>query len=300
MQSEKRDRMEERYAIFRRNFPFCVRAEESVRRLLRESMAIEERDRSGSLTGLVLIEENNILLLCVDEPYRRQGIGSRLLERAEAQIRAQGYDEITVGAGKHYLMPGVPVPVPPFDEKLMPDDVYPGLDSSAAEFFRRRGYFHSWDCNCFDMRMELKEAVFPAVKTTCRWAELSDLPGITACTDDAHEPFTKYYRRESLYLPGNDQRVLVAECDGRIAGTLIVSFETEGKGLGSVGCTAVHTAFQGRHIASDMVIEGTRLLQQAGLERAFLGYTYSGLDRLYGHAGYRICAYYFMAKKSLS
>ena len=48
-----------------------------------------------------------------------------------------------------------------------------------------------------------------------------------------------------------------------------------------------------------MVLAGTRSLRDAGLERAFLGYTYSGLERLYGRAGYRICAYYFMAQKRL-
>ena len=30
------------------------------------------------------------------------------------------------------------------------------------------------------------------------------------------------------------------------------------------------------------------------------GYTYSGLDRLYGYAGYKICVYYMMATKDLS
>lgn len=36
------------------------------------------------------------------------------------------------------------------------------------------------------------------------------------------------------------------------------------------------------------------------MHNAFLGYTYSGLDRLYGRAGYRICVYYFMAKKNIA
>jgi hypothetical protein len=35
------------------------------------------------------------------------------------------------------------------------------------------------------------------------------------------------------------------------------------------------------------------------MKEAFLSYTYSGLDRLYGAAGYKINVYYMMAKKNL-
>ena len=79
----------------------------------------------------------------------------------------------------------------------------------------------------------------------------------------------------------------------------MVCLETEGCGLGSVGCTAVHESWQGRKIATDLVIRGTHTLRDCGMESAYLGYTYTGLDKLYGTAGYRICCYYMMAKKSL-
>lgn len=44
---------------------------------------------------------------------------------------------------------------------------------------------------------------------------------------------------------------------------------------------------------------GTRALRDMGMREAYLSYTYSGLDRLYGAAGYRIKVFYMMAEKKL-
>ena len=198
-------------------------------------------------------------------------------------------------------MPGIPAARPVIAETLQPDAIYEGLEDHTS-FFRKRGYSHSWDCNCFDMRMELAGYAvlpFPTEGIAYRWAAPEDIPGITACTDRAHESFTKYYRDPSFYRQDSAKRVFAAEADGKIVGTLIVSFATEGEGLGSVGCTAVDPDYQGRKIASNLVILGTGLLRDAGFSKAFLGYTYTGLDKLYGFAGYRICVYYYMAEKKL-
>jgi len=48
-----------------------------------------------------------------------------------------------------------------------------------------------------------------------------------------------------------------------------------------------------------MVTIGTKYLKDAGMKEAYLGYTYSGLDHMYGYAGYKICIYYMMAKRML-
>ena len=91
---------------------------------------------------------------------------------------------------------------------------------------------------------------------------------------------------------------MLAMAGDTVAGALLVSLETEGVGVGSVGCTAVRPAYQGRHIAVQMVQAATAYLKDAGMTDAFLGYTYSGLDHMYGYAGYKICTYYMMAKKA--
>jgi len=293
--------MEALYDLFRRNFPFCVREQSFARSLLsqKENTVFTEIDDAGRLFGAAVLEQNTLLMLCVDKEYRNRGIGSRLLEAAEKAVRKAGYDHLVIGAGTHYLMPGIPVCRPVVEEKLETDAVYEGLEDHSS-FFAKRGYSHSWGCNCFDMRRDLKDFTavpFVTEGITYSWAVPEDMEAVAACTDDAHPSFTKYYRDPDKYRKGNDKRVLAARCGNDIAGVLIVSFGSEGPGLGSVGCTAVKNAYQGRKIASNLVILGTEKLQEAGMEKAFLGYTYTGLDRMYGFAGYKICVYYYMAKK---
>lgn len=296
--------MEALYDLFRRNFPFCVREQSFARSLLsqNENTVFTEIDDSGRLIGAAVLEQNTLLMLCVDREYRNRGIGSRLLEAAEKAVRQAGYDSLVIGAGAHYLMPGVPTVRPVVDEHLEPDAVYNGLEDYTA-FFIKRGYIHSWGCNCFDMRRDLGDytaSLFHTEGITYRWAVPEDMDAVTACTDDAHESFTKYYKNPDMYHEGSAKRVLLACCGEDAAGVLIVSFAAEGPGLGSVGCTAVRHKYQGRKIASNLVMLGTQKLQEAGMEKAFLGYTYTGLNRMYGFAGYKICVYYFMAVKKLT
>jgi predicted N-acetyltransferase YhbS len=132
-----------------------------------------------------------------------------------------------------------------------------------------------------------------------RWANETDIPAVARCTDDAYREFTVFYMDPALYQPESPERVLIAVHGDQVCGTLIVGRESEGAGVGSVGCTAVATAWRERHIAANMVLLGSRHLREAGMDEGFLGYTYSGLDRLYGIAGYKICLYYAMAKKEL-
>lgn len=293
--------MGELFGLYRRCFPCCVREEAAVREMLDGAAMIEERTEAGQLIGASAIEDNNILLLCVDRPFRNRGIGSRLLAESERIFRQNGFDLITIGAGAHYIMPGVPSVKPMPGDRLEPDAVDPNLEDHVS-FFVRRGYCHRWDCSCFDMRMKLDDFSAEANSDgiVYRFAEPEDIPAVLECVADAHDPFVKHYRKPELYESDNPTRVLIAECDGWIAGALLVSLESEGPGRGSVGCTAVRERHQGRGIASNLVILGTKRLKEAGMREAFLGYTYSGLDKLYGRAGYRICGYYFMAEKNLA
>ncbi len=294
--------------LFRRNFPFIVREEAKVREILenKECIIIEKRNERNDLIGAAVVHSNTILMLCVDKEYRKRGIGSELLNRAEQAIKEAGYEEVTVGAGYDYLMPGVPTNkryVDAVNERL-----YEGLDDAASEFFEKRGYMHSWDGNCFDMRFPLTEfakdeyKIGDTVDGICyRFATEEDTEKIFACTDAAYEEFTQYYKDDKLYRGEGKQnpKVLIATDGDAVVGTLIVSLETEGEGLGSVGCTTVKPSHRGRHIGVNMVIIGTKYLKDSGMKEAYLGYTYSGLDHMYGYAGYKICLYYMMAKKQV-
>lgn len=284
-------------SLFRQNLPYIVRDDETVLQIIRHpgNHIIEKRDAQGKLTAVSVINGNTILLLCVDAPHRRKGIGTALLAESEAYIRCSGYDRVTLGVGFDYLMPGVPTSrryFPAVNERLDPR-----LDDSASRFFENRGYRHCRDHNVFDMRFSLREfrentAVNGAI--TYRWAVPDDRENIFRCTDDAFPEFTQWYRDEQLYLPENNERVLIAISGEEVVGTLIVSAGSE---PGTVGCTAVHPGHRGKHIAVDLVTLGTKHLRDAGCQEAYLSYTYSGLDKMYGHAGYRISIYYMMAEK---
>lgn len=299
---------EDLYGFFRENFPFAVREEETARRILSDpaNTVFTEKNGEGKTIGACVLNKSTVYMIAVDKDFRGRGTGTRLLSLAEARAKASGYDRINIGVGDDYLMPGVPTSVKPYDEKLLPDALWPGLDDCAARFFAKRGYRHSWaEANCFDMRADLENVSFPDYSVggssqgvLYRWAEAEDIPAIVACVDDAEQSFTDYYRDRKLYI-GGAQRVLIAVCGKEVAGALIVSFEAEGKGLGSVGCTAVANKFRGRHIGVGLVVAGTKYLKEYGLKNGFLGYTYSGLDKMYGYAGYRICVYYMMAEKTL-
>ncbi len=294
--------------LFRRNFPFIVREEATVRNILgnKECNIIEKRNDRNGLIGAVAVHKNTILMLCVDKEYRNRGIGSELLVEAERIIKQSGYEEVAVGAGYDYLMPGVPTSKRYAD--AVNERLYEGVDDVASAFFEKRGYTHSWDCNCFDMRFPLSEftkeeySVGDTVDGICyRIATEADVANVLACTDDAYDEFTPYYKNDALYRGDGKQnpKVLIALDGEEVVGTLFVNLETEGEGLGSVGCTTVKSSHQGRHIGVNMVTIGTKFLKDAGMKDAYLGYTYSGLDHMYGYAGYKICIYYMMAKKQL-
>lgn len=297
---------QELYELYKRNFPFIVREKETVLRILQNegNTFIEQRDEQNKLIGISVVNQNTVLLLCVDAEHRNKGIGTKLLAMSEDAVRAGGYDKIVIGNGFDYIMPGVPTSKRYVDAEN--EELYPGLDETASDFFAKRGYTHSWQCNCFDMRFPLSRFerdtyhVGDTVEgITYRFAVIDDLEEICACTDDACPEFTQYYRSESLYTAGNDTRVLIAVSDGQVVGTLIVGVEDAGKHLGSVGCTTVKRAYQGRHIAVNLVAIGTKHLRDIGFEEAYLSYTYSGLDHMYGYAGYKICIYFMMAEKEL-
>ncbi len=298
------------YEMFRRNFPFIVRDEREALEIINnpENKIIEVNDENGNLIGVSIIHKNTILMLCVDKEHRHKGIGNKLLSDSEKYVLEKGYDKVSIGVGDNYLMPGIPMATKPFEEQLKEDNIYDDVTNDSYNFFSKRGYSHSWEyANCFDMRADLDKVDFPPQSIgdtidgiTYRFATISDIYKIVECTDDAEQSFSKYYKNENLYSDKSKQKVLIATRNDEVCGTLIISVETEAKGLGSVGCTSVSHNYRGKHIGVNMVVLGTKYLKSLGLKNGYLGYTYSGLDKMYGYAGYKICIYYAMAQKQLT
>ena len=301
--------MDEILEIFRRNFPYVSREEQTLLSIIHHegNATYRRRDSEGRLIGCAIVNRNTILLLVVDKEHRNQGIGSDLLRACEETIVKDGLEKVILGVGFDYLLPGVPT-----SRRFAPsvhEHLDPFVNTKASDFFEQRGYRHSWGaCNCFDMKISLSDfclndhAVGDTINgISYRWATIADMKEILRCADDAcqyqEDSFSKYYDNASLYTPGHRQRVLIATRNDRIVGTLIVSVETEAKGVGNVGYTCVASNETHQGIATNMVKLGTRYLKDIGLEKASLSYTYSGLDVLYGASGYEISTYYFMGER---
>lgn len=299
------------YDMFKRNFPFVHREEQTAVNIINHenNSIFEKRNPNHELIGCAIVHKNTILLLVVDEKYRNIGIGSQLLKKCEGAIIDNGYNNVILGVGFDYLMPGVPT------SKKYAESVYenlsPEVNDKASTFFEKRGYHHSWKkCNCFDMKMSLKnmedrkEKIGSTINgITFRWAVRNDLDEIIACADDAcqfqEEKFSVYYRNQKLYETNNNQKVLAAVKNNRIVGTLIVSVETERKDSGCVGCTCVSLKESRQGIGTNLVRLGTKYLKDIGLSNASVDYTYTGLDKMYGASGYEISTYYLMGEKTI-
>lgn len=282
--------MEEKlFALYERCFPDNIRSVETVKELLALPENVVFPETAGEkLLGAAVVNGNTVLLLCVLPEHRRQGLGSRLLERCEEHVRQGGFSEIRFCDGPEYLTPGIP------------------LVGDNGHFFGKRGYVHAWgDCECVDMQMRLKDfrdegaAVGDTLLGVAyRWAGPEDREQVVECVSLAYPEFAQYYRGPELYDGVHPDRVLMAVSDGVVCGALLVSSGTESPNVGSAGCTAVREEFRRRGIAAAMVKLGTGYLKGLGLETGFIGYTYTDIVPLYAKSGYRISRRYLMGTKA--
>lgn len=291
------------FNLFKRNFGYLAVSDDTAMELLSDkgNKVFARYDRSNNLIAASVVHNNTILMLAVDKEYRGHGIGTALLEMSEEYIKSKGYDHVVFGVGlMSYFAPGVPTSTMLVEMPESPE-LWEGLEAYPAEFVKRRGYNHASGCNIFDMDMPLTDATeFPVHHgetkdgVTYRFASIEDKEGIMACCKAGADYFAGYYQDDNFYTTDSDERVLVADIDGDIVGCLLVMTYSE---TGEIGCVTVAPKARGKKIGTNMSIAATSYIKDKGCSRAFLSYTYSGLDKMYGKAGYKICAYYYMAKK---
>lgn len=294
------------YELFKRNLPFIIREKEIVISILsnKDNIILTRDDGNGRLIAAAVANKSTILLLCVDKEYRNRGIGLALLGECENIFIKNGCNKFNAGVGFDYIMPGVPSARSYY--KAENEGLSHDINNIAADFFIKRGYIHSCNCDFFDMKLALKDFKKDGYNigdiiegVTYKWATEDNINSIYECIDDAYQDFTKYYTNRELYNSSSKHKVLVALCNNQAAGTLIVNSEDTGNSTGSFGCLTVRHAYQGKHIAVNLITIGTKYLKDMGFKEAFIGYTYSGLEHLYGYAGYKIWVYYMMAEKEI-
>ena len=135
--------MNKHYELFRRNFPFIVRSDDEAFKIINDSnnKFIDLTNENDNLIASSIINKNVILMMCVDKEYRKKGIGTILLNKAEEYIASKGYDNVIIGVGDNYLMPGIPMATKPLEEELNDDFIYNGVSDDSYIFFVRGDMF---------------------------------------------------------------------------------------------------------------------------------------------------------------
>lgn len=240
--------------------------------------------------GVSVINENSVYLLLVDESRKGHGIGTSLLEDSEKYVKNKGYTKIKLGAGKSYIMPGVP------------------MNKNAHKFFEKHGYRHSWgDERCIDMSIFLDDFNCNEHKAgdtiggnLYRFANSSDIKGIISCCRDDASNFAGYYKNEDLYKPDSSDPVIVAEKDGEILAALMIGVGSAEMNIGYAGCLITAPHHRNKGIATNLLKIGTARMKDMGLERVWLSYTYSAIESTYSRLGYKVCMEYFMGEKEFT
>lgn len=280
--------MKDYYELYRRCFPGFPTTPENFDRLLRPDLAhIVERREDGRLIGCAFVHNGSIPMLCVEEAYRGQGVGSQLLAESEEYLRSLGSPKAVLGCGEHYLLQGVP-------------------EGPAVKFFEKRGYAADWT----SINMELDLAGFDSARLNIpsapeglayRFAEKSDLPGLLKAVEAAEAPWVSIFADifADKYVA---DPILLAELDGGIAGFEILStdggyFISPGQQTASVGCVGVIPQQRERGIGLAMVAQGVQWLKEQGCARIELRFTW--LESWYGKLGFRTVSRQWMGEKAL-
>ena len=255
----------EHYEIFTACFPELELSEDVFDRLAKitPENVLEYRDNSR-LTGYAVAENGNLRLLCVLPAYQKQGIGSRLLHRAEEKARHEGAEKMTVGGAGSRLFPGMPVQARGFFEKR-------GYTVGAG-YEEMKGDLASFHAADYDL------PVPPGVSFGWYHGTPEALREAVAAVD---ETWVQYF--------GPDSPTYCAMADGEIASFCNVDvwedcLLSNGKNkVGAPGCVGTVPQFRKKGIGLKMVALACEELKKQGCDTCFIHYT--GVGRWYARLG---------------
>lgn len=276
--------IEEMLNLYNRSFPSLQTDKRTFMNRLqldRGSQVFEYRVDSA-LTGFSVVNEDGVLLLCVDHKFRNQGIGSELLGISEKLIK-KDFDKIHLGVSKNtYLLCGVPM-----------SDF-----SDCHNFFQNRGYTEKWVG--FDMVIDLKDYTRnydldnqnEDIIISHRACDKLEIERFIKGGDDLGGWVEFYYNASDL---------IVAEVGGEIIGAVIVEpdfcmFSQSLKGAGSFGCLGVINKYRKHGIGMQLYQEALCSLKDSGCTMCHIGYTW--LDWWYGKLGATKYINYWIGEKS--
>ena len=248
-----------------------------------ENAEIISRFDGGRLIGYALLHQNSISLLCVDPDYRNRGIGSDLLQAAEATIAQTNAQRILLGRGRHYLFQGVPTDQP-----------------SAQPFFAHRGYSALWVSSNLELRTaEYEPDRFPIPAAPegllFRMATEADRETVLQAVSAVEANWVRYYASCTdpillAILGGEIVGFAILEADGGIFGTARCK-------SGAFGCVGVIRSARERGIGRQLVARAISWLKEQGCDVIHLRYV--ELVDWYARLGFRTVGLQWMGEKSL-
>jgi GNAT superfamily N-acetyltransferase len=230
--------------------------------------------------GFALVRDNAIMLLCVKESDRGQGVGSKLLKAAEKEIFAH-FSEVVLGnTPSHYLYPGAPI--------------------AAKTFFEKRGYTVDWEC--YDMMIDMNDGVWR--DAPCYDGDEFVFKTASAENAEALRAFgeTIYEVWGGIYAASEKVIIAVEKKSGRIVGAITVDdfcpMNASFPEAGGFGCVGISEDFRRHGLGMRICAEAIKELTAMGKNRCFIGYLV--LTKWYGKLGAKIIARYAMGGKKIN
>ena len=276
----------ELYELYQECFPTLKMKKESfLHRIDYDNSEIIMEHENSHMVGAAVINENSILLMCVNPRMQKKGYGKKLLHRSEKLIQKKQYNQIILGCGRNYLFPGVPM-----------KEV-----ESSKSFFERFGYHADWEC--VDMELSLKDFNLKTIKIPPLLANMqfgfvdksrrNELLDLVRSVD---ENWVRYYQN-------NLDSAYVAILDGKIVGFQLVDWSDPINIVnvtdiyGTVGCVGVKKQERGQGIGINMVANGMMELKLRGCTKVFIGFTH--LENWYSQLGSKTIQRYWMGAKNI-
>ncbi|MBR3668280.1 MAG: GNAT family N-acetyltransferase [Ruminococcus sp.] len=235
--------------------------------ILGENTRVITHCENGLPLGFAVTEGADLRLICVDPTSQRRGIGSLLLEKAEEQVRAQGFEMLyTGGVSSKFLI---------------------GADKETAGFFEKKGFSAVGGCD--EMLLHLKDYTFD--ERAFRGHLTAEYGWYKGSTEALHRAvaevdssWVQYYEEGSSVFAATVNGEIASFC---LVNTDVTNYLSDAYGrVGMPGCVGTVPKFRDQGIGIEMIARVTQYLRDCGMDISFIYFT--GVADWYKKLGYEI------------
>lgn len=236
-----------------------------------------------------------ISLIYVCPKYRKQGIGSKLLEIVESEFKRLGKSTIFLGKDYYNYFPGLPVDL-----------------KNSLPWFNNRGYIRQY--YTFDLINKKIKEFLPVTNKqyTFRLATKSDqLETIQFMNDNWPGRWTKevvdYWDnggtgREYLLCLDNEKIIAFAKVNHPNTLEILMGYSLTWRNrfdsLGGIGPLGVNNEYRGKHLGWDIVAKAYNILIEEHASEIIIDWT--GLLDFYRPLGFEVWKSYYYLKKEIN